>query len=299
MASLRSDIIPRLKLLMPFIGNINLDKIHRGTLDPFILAMQKRGLNMATINHGLKIVRRILNLAASEWIDPDTQLTWLAHAPKIRFEKVINARKPYPLSWEEQDRLFHELPDYLKKMALFAVNTGLRSKAICSLRWEWENRIDENYSIFIIPDYIEKTHEDKPVVLNQVAMSILESVRGEHADYVFTYKKHSISRINNKAWQNARIRAGLKHVRVHDLRHTYGCRLRSAGVDFEDRQDLLGHKSSRMTTHYSGAEIYRLIEAANRVCERTNCGPILRQLTQSFNIRSRKTPARHLKLVAG
>jgi len=37
--------------------------------------------------------------------------------------------------------------------------------------------------------------------------------------------------------------------RVHDLRHTFGRRLRAAGVGLEDREDLLGHKSNRITTH--------------------------------------------------
>ena len=49
--------------------------------------------------------------------------------------------------------------------------------------------------------------------------------------------------------------------------HTFGRRLRAAGVSFEDRQDLLGHKSARVTTHYSKAELENLIDAANRVCE--------------------------------
>jgi integrase len=57
-------------------------------------------------------------------------------------------------------------------------------------------------------------------------------------------------------------------VRVHDLRHTFGHRLRAAGVSFEDRQDLLGHTSERMTTHYSAPDISRLIEAAESVCKR-------------------------------
>lgn len=55
-------------------------------------------------------------------------------------------------------------------------------------------------------------------------------------------------------------------VRVHDLKHTFGRRLRAAGVSFEDRQDLLGHKSGRITTHYSAAELENLIHAANNVC---------------------------------
>jgi hypothetical protein len=38
-------------------------------------------------------------------------------------------------------------------------------------------------------------------------------------------------------------------------------------VSFEDRQDLLGHKSGRITTHYSQAELSNLINAAEKVCE--------------------------------
>jgi len=70
----------------------------------------------------------------------------------------------------------------------------------------------------------------------------------------------------NHGWRKARELTGLP-VRVHDLKHTYGRRLRSAGVSFEDRQDLLGHKSARITTHYSSAELLNLWEAANSVCE--------------------------------
>jgi len=59
---------------------------------------------------------------------------------------------------------------------------------------------------------------------------------------------------------------GFRCVRVHDLKHTFGRRLRAAGVSFEDRQDLLGHKSGRITTHYSRAELSNLIAAAKKVC---------------------------------
>lgn len=46
----------------------------------------------------------------------------------------------------------------------------------------------------------------------------------------------------NSAWKKARVQAGLPKVRAHDLKHTFGRRLRAVGVGFEDRQDLLGHK---------------------------------------------------------
>jgi hypothetical protein len=76
-----------------------------------------------------------------------------------------------------------------------------------------------------------------------------------------------LQRINHHAWRRARRRANLPQVRVHDLRHTFGHRLRAAGVSFEDRQDLLGHRSGRITTHYSAPDIARLLAAVNSICE--------------------------------
>jgi len=41
-------------------------------------------------------------------------------------------------------------------------------------------------------------------------------------------------------------------------------------VSFEDRQDLLGHRSARATTDYSAAELRNLLDAANRVQKSRN-----------------------------
>lgn len=73
----------------------------------------------------------------------------------------------------------------------------------------------------------------------------------------------------------------MDHVRVHDLKHTYGRRLRAEGVSFEDRQDLLGHRSERITTYYSSAELQNLFEASNKVCEKIQNGVVLTLLRQS------------------
>ena len=95
----------------------------------------------------------------------------------------------------------------------------------------------------------------------------------------------------NTAWQKARLRAELPMARVHDLKHTFGRRLRAAGVDFEDRQDLLGHRSSRITTPYSAAELSRLIDAAEKVTERNGARPELVVLRGRLGTDSRKTHA--------
>ncbi|MGH8644576.1 MAG: tyrosine-type recombinase/integrase [Gammaproteobacteria bacterium] len=255
-----------LKKVEPFIGDLPLDAVHMGTLGRFIEARRAQGVKTRTINHALKVVRHILNLARDEWLD-GYGLTWLSSTPKIKLLPEHDLRKPYPLSSEEQDKLFCELPLHLARMCLFKVHTGCREAEVCGLRWNWEIEIPELHSsVFIIPAHAVKNRTDRLVVMNNVARSVIESLRGEHPDHVFTYRGRPISRINNTGWKQARARAGLADVRVHDLKHTFGRRLRAAGVSFEDRQDLLGHKSGRITTHYSAAELSNLIEAANAIC---------------------------------
>jgi predicted HicB family RNase H-like nuclease len=167
-------------------------------------------------------------------------------------------------------------------MALFKVNTGLRQAEVVNLRWEWEVEIPElRTSIFVIPREHTKFELDRYVVFNRIARSVIETCRGLHPERVFTYKGKPITNMYNSGWKAARRRAALRYsqefkrpcpagfraVRVHDLKHTFGNRLRAVGVSFEDRKVLLGHKTFDVTTHYSAAEIGFLIAATERVCE--------------------------------
>jgi integrase len=255
-----------IKLVVPYIGHLSLEKVHMGTLQPFIDAREADGVKSSTVNRTLAVVRRILNLSAGKWRD-EFGLTWLATSPMFEMQDWKDRREPYPLSWEEQRRLFRELPPHLQRMALFTVNTGTRQEEVCGLKWEWECSLPElNTSVFIIPGEGVKNNEDRVVVLNRVARSIVDELRGQHPTYVFTYKGKRIGKINNTGWKNARKRAGLPQVREHDLKHTFGRRLRAAGVPMETRKVLLGHKNGDITTHYSAPEICELIEAAEKVC---------------------------------
>ena len=223
-------------------------------------------------------------LVTLKWID-EYGLPWIQSA--ARFKLLLDTQKqlPYPPSWDEQASIFKELPKHPGSMALFAVNTGCRDGEICNPKWEWEvSETPLNTSVFIKPGSYAKNVDDRLVVLNKIAMAVIEDQRGENPHYVFTYRGNPIARMLNSAWMRARTKAGLPQVRVHDLKHTFGRRLRAAGVSFEDRQDLLGHRSGRITTHYSAAELSRLIKAANRVCKRNGKQPelvVLRRLSVS------------------
>jgi len=120
-------------------------------------------------------------------------------------------------------------------------------------------RVDE------IPSEYVQNGDERLLVLNAIANNIVSKQRGKNTEHVFTYNNTPITRMLNTAWIRAIKSANLEQVRVHDLKHTLGIRLRSAGVSFQDRQNLLDHRSGRITTHYSAAELSRLIEAANEV----------------------------------
>jgi len=275
-----------LAALDPYIGTLTIQQVHYGTLQTFIRDRLKAGTSPGTVNRDLAVARRILNLCARLWRD-ESDRPWLDTAPLIQMQRHPEKRTPYPLSMEEQRLLISELAEHLARMALFKLNTGTREREVCSLRWSWEVRVPElDTSVFIIPRTHVKNGSDRYVVLNRIAKSVVEGCRGEHAEFVFTEtrgdgQRHPQARMNNSGWKAARRRAtaryerelgrpcpaGFRSIRVHDLKHTFGYRLRAAGVQFEDRQSLLGHKASHVTTHYSAADISSLISCAEKVCE--------------------------------
>ncbi|MFC6477503.1 tyrosine-type recombinase/integrase [Pseudomonas asuensis] len=296
-----------LEQLDPYIGYLPVTHINDTTLAPFIKDKQKLTVlesgkvkppvSNRTINIALQRVVRVLNLCARKWRD-DEMRPWLDTVPMITMMDEKTSRKPYPMSWEEQSILFAELPAHLQTMALFKVNTGCREQEVCKLRWDWEIAVPElGTSVFLIPANFGGRHEkagvkngdERLVILNSVAKSIIDKQRGLSKEWVFPYNGTAIHRMNDSAWKKARVRAakiwqeknlrpahpGFLSIRIHDLKHTFGRRLRAAGVTEEDRKVLLGHKNGSITSHYSSVELGHLMEVANKVSATDSRGPAL------------------------
>lgn len=302
-----------LQQLDPYIGEMPLTHIDDHALEHFIKERKaghvepdgkiKKGVSNRTINIALERAIRVLSMCARKWRD-DERRPWLDNVPMIaKLEEKRSSRKPYPMSWDEQSILFGELPAHLQTMALFKVNTGCREQEVCKLRWDWEISVPElGTSVFLIPADFGGRHarsgvkngDERLVVLNSVAKSIIEKQRGVSKEWVFPYKETAMHRMNDSAWKKARVRAaklwqeknlrpahpGYASIRIHDLKHSFGRRLRAAGVTEEDRKALLGHKNGSITSHYSGAELGQLIEAANKVSATDSRGPVLTILTR-------------------
>ncbi|HET9846978.1 MAG TPA: tyrosine-type recombinase/integrase [Candidatus Dormibacteraeota bacterium] len=91
-------------------------------------------------------------------------------------------------------------------------------------------------------------------------------------------------------------RAGLPHVRVHDLRHTTASVLLEAGTHPKIVQDLLGHSTIRLTLdthshltpplHRQAAQTMDLILAANSRLIEANSFPRLSRCSEHRRIRA-------------
>jgi hypothetical protein len=93
------------------LAQIN-SKKPNGTLQPRVQKRCKDGMSPGTINHGLKIVRRMI-------LPMNGLMTWLLSAPRIKPLPDNHKKPPIHLTGNR------ELPNYLEQMALFAANTWL------------------------------------------------------------------------------------------------------------------------------------------------------------------------------
>jgi integrase len=277
-------------LLLPYLGTQPMGDVCNDSLEDFKLDRQEDGVKNATINRSLEVVRTVQNRAARVWRDGGKP--WLSAPPLIEMlDEAAQKREPYPLSWAEQAQLLPQLPALNASMLEFTLNTGARDENVCGLRWDWEVKVPElKRSVFVIPPEHYKTNRKHVLILNDTAWHIVERQRGRHDEFVFVYRRertvhvdqapameyHRVGTQNNTAFQGARKDAALARFRIHDARHTFGQRLRDAGVSEEDRALLLGHAIEGMPQHYARPTVARLVDAANSVSKTRDRTTLLR-----------------------
>jgi integrase len=67
----------------------------------------------------------------------------------------------------------------------------------------------------------------------------------------------------HKSWYRIRNKAGLPHLRAHDLRHSHASLLINSGRSLFEVQKILGHSTPIMTQRYAHLTTKTLQEASN------------------------------------
>ena len=125
------------------------------------------------------------------------------------------------------------------------IMTGARLGEILSAKWEW---IDGD--ILKLPD--SKTGA-KDITLPSPVLDVLSSLpRLEMNPYIIVGKKSGQHMVNlRKPWMRIVKRAGVEHVRLHDLRHSFASFAVSSGASLTLIGGQLGHRSIATTQRYA------------------------------------------------
>lgn len=125
--------------------------------------------------------------------------------------------------------------------------TGARKGEIEKLKW---SEIDRQFQYLRLGD--SKTGQ-KLIVLNQASLAILESVpRMDGSEFVFpASRSDGWYEGTPKVWARIRQTAGLKNVRLHDLRHSFASVAARSGESLLVIGKVLGHSTASATSRYA------------------------------------------------
>ena len=247
--------------LLPALGHLHMDIIARRDVQRLITSRLDLGKAPGTCDRMLILARHIFNCAI-KWKIAGVKSN---PAKEVELLNVDNKRERY-LNEDEVRRLHAAVQasenPMLKYIVPMLLMTGARKREVLDARWE---DFDYETRQWKIP--FTKGGKPRYVPMSDGVLGILEAVpRVEGSAHVFPNpdtKKPFVT--IHYTWDNARKRAGLQDVRLHDLRHSFASILINSGRSLYEVQHLLGHTQVKTTERYAHLQQDTLMRAANVV----------------------------------
>ncbi|MGJ5814487.1 tyrosine-type recombinase/integrase [Paludibaculum fermentans] len=222
-----------LKFLLPFFSDMPVLRLTKPMAEEFrkVRRLRNKAIKDATVNRDLSVLRHILYWAVDEQLIQANPLARLKMARERKIRRAI-------LSVAEEDLLLTAAPPHLKLMAVTALDTGLRRGEITQQLWE---DVDLARRVLSVTRSKTPEGEAREIPLTDRLFDLLSEHRQEKGNVV-AFRGESV-RIIKRSWAGALRRANIRHLRFHDLRHTFNTRLMEAGVLQEVRMALMGHST--------------------------------------------------------
>ncbi len=155
-----------------------------------------------------------------------------------------------------------ELPKFFKSLAmeenavirdyaLVSLLTGARRANVMAMRWDQISFERKEW-------HIPRTKNDDPqtIPLMDEVIHVLHQRAGNGSAYVFPGEgKHGHLAEPRRGWERILKRAGIKDLRIHDLRRTMGSWQAKSGASLLIVGKSLGHKSAQATAVYSRLDL--------------------------------------------
>jgi integrase len=215
-------------------------------------------------NRSLEIISKMFNLAEMWGLRPDGSNP-RKHIKKYREEKRERFLSPAELRrvgevLREMEEEGIELPSSIAAARLLML-TGCRLGEIMTLQWK---HVDIAGKALRLPD---SKSGAKVVHLGKPAVEILLKLgRIVENPWVIVGAKPGARLTDLQPfWQRVRARAGLKDVRIHDLRHTFASTAVASGQGLPMIGKLLGHTQVQTTARYAHLAADPVKSAADQV----------------------------------
>jgi integrase len=250
--------------LKEFFENIRLEDITKEVMNEWFLYMKGKGLSASTTNTALKTLRVMLDEAVNKGIilgNPAKEVKELkVEEPERVILTLEELRKLFPADWME---VWDNTVIY--KAHKLAACTGMRISELRGLRGEY---VFEDY-IYVCGQYTRhgyqrhtKTKQSRNIPITAAMRGELEELIGENGEgFVFSEDGGkmpvTMERIN-RGFEKALGNIGIGHeerldrnLSFHAWRHFFNTVLRMNNVTDAKVQSVTGHKSKKMTDHYT------------------------------------------------
>lgn len=241
------------RVLEEFGGHLPLSSISPEMLREYQARRRKELAAPASVNHEMAFISRLFRTAVKRGRASSN--------PALKVDKLrTNNEREVWLTPEQEAALLGELerlwPDEAetnKDIVRLAILTGMRRMELFGLR---RCDVDVERAELCIPR--AKSGKRRWVMCNNEAINIVVSLMASHdGEFVIPAMNGATSRRNMaNSWYMRRFRiaadaAGLKGVRLHDMRHTFASRLINKGADIYALSELLGHGGVKQTERYA------------------------------------------------
>jgi len=251
--------------ILPAIGEYPMDKLTPPIISKAhheLVTIKK--LSNGTANKFVSFLRHAYNVAIDMRIDK------VLDNPASRVKRFDEQNRDRYLTTQEAKRLLTSVEQseniHLKYIIRFLILTGARTGEVFRAKWE-----DINYErgIWVIP--ITKNKKIRKIPISKQLYSLLQEIP-KTSTYIFPSSKDNNKpyRDINRSWHNARKRAGLEDLRLHDLRHSFASQLVNSGRSLYEVQILLGHSDQKMTqryAHLNNESLYAAVSCAGGLLE--------------------------------
>ncbi|MFA5073724.1 MAG: site-specific integrase [Nitrospirota bacterium] len=215
---------------------------------------QNRKASESTVKKELSFLRQVFSHAANEWEDEWSGYfkTFVNPIKKVIKGLKDNERTRY-ITQKEANNLARYMPEWLFNIVIIAAETGYRRGKLAKLL---KSQVDLDSGWINASQNSAREKNVRPVKMTSVLKQHLKNILRKtnvDSEYLFSDengKVYSPNRISI-AFGRACKAAGIKDLRLHDLRHDFATRLINAGASLYQVQHQLAHSDPRQTQRYA------------------------------------------------